>query len=167
MGFDLYVSLLKKAVDSLRGAEPEPELEPEINLKIAALIPDTYITDSRYRVGFYRRLSAAQSEEDLGEVRDELRDRFGPIPPEVENLVEVLRLRRRMQKLGIKDLAFDGKELVLIFAERTRVQPDRLVRLVAKEPKRYKLTPDQKFKARVVDRAQTVPEAKALLALLE
>ncbi|HVO29775.1 MAG TPA: transcription-repair coupling factor, partial [bacterium] len=166
VGFDLYVSLLKKEVDKLRGQEPEPELEPEINLKVAALIPDGYIQDARFRVGFYRRLSAAKDEEEISTVRDELRDRFGVLPGEVDNLVDVLRLRRQMQRMGIRDLSFDGKDLVLTFADRTKVSPERLVRMAAKEPKKYRLTPDQKFRARVTDREKTLADAKGLLTLL-
>jgi len=167
VGFDLYLSMLKKAIDELKGQEPsEPELEPEINLKIAALIPETYITDPRFRVGFYRRLSAARDEAEIAGVRDELRDRFGVPPPDVENLVEILKLRRTLQRLGISDMGFDGKDLVLTFAPKTKVNPERLVRMVAKEPKKYRLTPDDRFRSRVVDRVTVVQDAKTLLALL-
>ncbi len=166
VGFDLYVSLLKKAIDSLKGEEVEPDIEPEINLKIAALIPEGYIPDSRFRVGFYRRLAAAKDEAELADVRDELRDRFGVLPSEVDNLIEVLKLRRWMQKLLIRDLAFDGKDLIVSFDPRTKVNPERLVRMAAREPKRWRLTPDNKLKARVPDRAKVMEEAKGLLALL-
>ena len=181
VGFDLYVSLLKKEVDMLRqqegglgangagggaAADQPLDIEPEINLKIAALIPEEYIQDPRFRVGFYRRLSSAKDDEELAEVRDELRDRFGVLPGEVENLVQVLLLKRKLQKLGVRDLSFDGKDLVLMFDPRTRVNPERLVRMAAKEPKRYKLTPEQRFKMRVTSREAIVSEAKALLELL-
>jgi transcription-repair coupling factor (superfamily II helicase) len=66
----------------------------------------------------------------------------------------------------IRDLAFDGKELVLTFDPRTKVSPERLVRMAAREPKRYRLTPDQRLKVRVENRDRVVQEAKALLELL-
>jgi transcription-repair coupling factor (superfamily II helicase) len=78
----------------------------------------------------------------------------------------VLKLRRWMQKLLIRDLSFDGKDLVVSFDPRTKVSPERLVRMAAKEPKRWKLTPDNKLKARVSDRSKVLEEAKGLLALL-
>ena len=167
VGFDLYLSMLKKAIDELKGEEPsEPEIEPEINLKVAALIPETYITDPRFRVGFYRRLSAARDIEEIDQVRDELRDRFGVPPSEVENLVKMLVLRRTMQALGILDLAYDGKELIVTFAPKTKVNPERLVRMVGREPRKYRLTPDDRFRARVAGREKVLEEAKTLLALL-
>jgi transcription-repair coupling factor (superfamily II helicase) len=166
VGFDLYCSLLKKAVDGMKGAQPEPDLEPEINLKTAALIPEAYIQDPRFRVGFYRRLSSAKDDEDLQGVRDELRDRFGVLPAEVDNLVEILRLRRKLQKLLIRDLSFDGKDLVLTFDPRTKVDPQRLLFLSGREPKKYRLAGENKFKMRVPDREKVLSQAQGLLELL-
>src|SRR6185503_336095 len=108
----------------------------------------------------------AKDEAEIAAVRDELRDRFGVPPAEVENLVEVLKLRRTLQRLGIQDLAFDGKELVLVFAAKTKVSGERLVRMVAKEPKKYRLTPDERFRMKVHDREKVLADAKTLLALL-
>ena len=77
VGYELYMELLEQAVHESRGEPLKQELEPEINVKIPALIPDQYISDIRIRLAFYKALSEIEDEQDIDRIEEELRDQFG------------------------------------------------------------------------------------------
>jgi len=93
VGFDMYCHLLEEAVARMRGEAPADELEPELTVDEAALIPETYVDDVGQRLEFYQRLAAAPGEEEVRSVAAELRDRFGPLPEEAERLVELMAVK--------------------------------------------------------------------------
>ena len=93
IGFEMYVEMLEKAVAELKG-EPVKERElPAVDLKVDALIPETYIEDVSLRIGFYRRIAGAEDAGELKNITGELAERFGPLPEEVKNLAQVMSLR--------------------------------------------------------------------------
>jgi len=145
VGFALYMDMLQRAVNAIRNGETfdMSAAAPggaEVNLNIPALIPATYLPDIQLRLSLYKRLSEAADEDQLLELRVELVDRFGPLPPEAANLLRVMALKMRAESLGIGKLDGNKAGLALEFAAHTRVDPLTLVRLVQEEPKRYKLT---------------------------
>ena len=98
VGFELYCQLLKESVDELKrnreGAFlPKNDLEPEISIGVSAYIPSEYVPDSRQKIEFYKRLAYATSLEEAEHVSDDLKDRFGPFPPELEHLTAFVRLK--------------------------------------------------------------------------
>ncbi|WP_294483018.1 transcription-repair coupling factor [uncultured Victivallis sp.] len=122
IGFDLYCQLLKQEVASLRGERHEllPEVELGIDFvsftlnapegQLAAAFPPEYIGGDRLRLDAYRRLSAIEDEEQLEAYGEELRDRFGPLPESVKNLLEVIRLRILAARAGYEIFTVvDGK----------------------------------------------------------
>lgn len=166
VGFDYYLLMLKNAIAELKGQEAETAIDPEINLQVAAFIPDSYIADSRARVGYYRRLSAARQNEELSTVRDELRDRFGAPPRELENLVALLSIRIQLVTLGVRALDFGNGNLVLTLSEGSRIPIEVLIARVSSAPKRYKLTPEGRFVVRVEPDAAPLVVAAKLAAEL-
>ncbi|MEW5744490.1 MAG: transcription-repair coupling factor [Nitrospirota bacterium] len=110
VGFDLYMEMLEKAVAELKGEKIREELEPQMRLRLSAFIPEEYITDITLRLSVYKRISAAAAPEMLGEIRDELLDRFGRLPEEVENLIAVMRMKLLAKRLFIDRVTdFEGR----------------------------------------------------------
>ncbi|WP_425836670.1 transcription-repair coupling factor [Microbacterium sp. PA5] len=136
VGFDLYLRMIGEAVATFRGEETEGPAELRLELPVDARIPESYIDSERLRLEAYQKLSAAASvtaaADAIDLVADELRDRYGATPPEVDGLFEVARLRRRAAQSGLTDVVAMGPNL--------RVAPARLpdslrVRLQRLHPK--------------------------------
>ena len=114
VGYELYIRLLAQAVEEIRSGEPRRETGPVImDLPLTALIPTDYIVDTELRLAMYRRIAAVEDERQLEEVRQELEDRFGPIPEEVEHLLALIALRIRAQALGIESMIEREREIVI------------------------------------------------------
>jgi transcription-repair coupling factor (superfamily II helicase) len=152
VGYDTYMELLEEAIESLRGREVAPAVDPEIRLPIPARLPEEYVADVRQRLVLYKRLAGAPDAESVERLRDELLDRFGPLPPEAENLLGVIRLKVAARALGIASLALEDGQLVLGAAPASRVDPARLVALV-RERGEVQVLPDQRVRAPAEDRS--------------
>jgi transcription-repair coupling factor (superfamily II helicase) len=150
VGYDLYMDLLNEALADAKGESTDNlDLDPEINLKIPALIPDKYIPDIRLRLSYYKMLSNIQSHEELSDLEDELKDQFGPLPDQVLNLMGLMLLRFTCKHLGVKDLSTGAKTLSLSFSDKTNLKPEVVIALAIRENKKYSLTPDSRLIVRM------------------
>jgi transcription-repair coupling factor (superfamily II helicase) len=133
VGFDLYTRLLAKAVQEAKGQKQmagSPDLagslqdgaaayvQPleqsvQINLPVAAYLPESYVRDSALRLQLYRRLAGLTSEEEIEDIGAELEDRFGPLPEESENLFYQLRLKLYALSAGVKTITMEEGQVVL------------------------------------------------------
>jgi transcription-repair coupling factor (superfamily II helicase) len=168
VGYELYLELLEEAVGNLRGdTQTDKELEPEINLRISALLPDKYIPDIRMRLYYYKTLSSIRSSEDADRIEQELRDQFGPPPEPVMNLFGLMLIRKLCRDLGVRDISAGKNIVTLAFTEKTRLPPNEVVRLTTRENKKFQLTPDQRLKIRMneVTWPRVVDELESLLKL--
>jgi transcription-repair coupling factor (superfamily II helicase) len=114
IGFDLYVKMMSQAVEEAKGnvAETGADEEVRIDLPLNAFIPKDYVADENLRLEAYRRIASARDEETLTEAHRELADRYGtPLPPPVEALFEVARLRQLMNSLGVVEAATVARNL--------------------------------------------------------
>ena len=166
VGYDLYMELLEQAIAELRGQGGEELLEPEIRLPLAALLPDSYVSDVNQRLVLYKQLSSARDEAELAEIRDDLLDRYGALPGEARNLLEVIRLKIRCRSLGIEALDVAGGELVLRVHERSRIDPSTLVRLLNRPETPFRVTPDHKIFMSLRQPEDALAESFGLLDLL-
>lgn len=150
VGYELYMDLLNESLAEARGEEPtDRELDPEINLRIPALIPDAYIADIRIRLSYYKALAEITSQEDLDRIEEELKDQFGEIPEPVVNLMGLMLIRKLCKDLGVRDVSAGLKNISLIFTDRTRMKPETVIHLATRENKKYSLTPDQRLNVRM------------------
>ncbi len=106
VGFDLYTELIADAVNDLRGVEVEreDEIDIRIDLPVDARLPDGYVPDADGRLEGYRRLAATSTQDAVDDVVSEWEDRFGPLPPEAEALIEVARLRVAAADAGLEEV---------------------------------------------------------------
>ena len=151
VGFELYSELLEEAVSALKGEVVTERVEPEINLKIPAFVPEDYVPDPNQRLIIYKTLVQASQEGDVDSVADELLDRFGTLPLPVSYLLETMKLRIHLRKLLVKRLEFNGTQLVFAFHEKTPVSPDTIIGLIRNSPNNYRFSPDFVFTAVVKD----------------
>jgi transcription-repair coupling factor (superfamily II helicase) len=130
LGFDLYTQMLERTVAELRGEQVEDETSVSINLGVNVAIPDDYIQDMGQRLRTYKRVSSARDEGTLADIRRETEDRYGRLPPSVEELFAYARLRRLAEEMGVISIDKTADGMAVKFAEKARVSPEKLRVLV-------------------------------------
>ncbi len=145
IGFELYTELLEETIDRLRGKERTERIDPEIRLGLSAFFPEKYLPDPNQRLQFYQRMAGAESDEELFDLVEELRDRYGEPPLAGEVLIATMRLRILLKKLCVELLEYDGKRLSLLFHSSTRISPNLIRQLVTEQPDKYRLGADFKL----------------------
>ena len=131
VGYDLYLEILKRTIDEMRGRPPSEEIEPDVNLKLPAYFPAGYVPDVEQRLNLYRKLALAKDLSQIDELRDEIEDRFGPLPKEAENLITLSRLKVFLRALKVRKLDRRGNEVIFSF-EPEATLPSKALRKAAK-----------------------------------
>ncbi len=174
VGVELYQSMLEDAVKALKaGAKDEEDVaddwSPQINLGVAVLIPETYVEDLNVRLSLYRRLSDIVTPQDREAFAAELIDRFGPLPPETRQLLDVMAIKVQCKALGIAKLDCGEKGAVFTFRPDTVMEPAKLMEIVRSRPNQLKLRPDSKLVHSGLGGApeRRIPLVKAFLKELE
>jgi len=131
VGIELYQQMLEEAVGELKSGEAEqPSVREEgvsLNLGLPVLIPETYVADLPVRLSLYRRIGALASDAESEALAAELVDRFGPLPPEVVNLLDVVALKRACREAGVEKLEAGPKGMVLTLQPRRFADPAGLI----------------------------------------
>lgn len=132
VGFDLYMRMVADAVDEFKTGyfdDKSKNMECKVELPINAHLPVEYIESERLRLDLYRRLADAHNGSALNEIRDEMKDRFGELPPAANELLAVAGLRLFAKSLGLTDISFSGKNLRLMpvaLPESAQIKLNRL-----------------------------------------
>lgn len=136
VGLDLYLEMLEDAVSRLKGEKPYEVAETELSIGLTAHIPDTYITDPRERLRYYKALSSAPDPVVMRDVELEMRDRFGVFPEPLDNFIQVLILKRFLTRIQVRKADISPDRLKLSWGESsTAVDPARYVSWVSSRPK--------------------------------
>ena len=149
VGFELYTEMMEQAIHELRGEPLRPDFEPELRLGIPAYIPDSFVPDEGERLVLYRRMARAAARADLDGLREEMRDRFGPPPTLVDNLLAAMDLRRRMREMMMLSAILKGDQLEVKFHPDAPVDTARLVALTEGNRRRMRLTPSFQVMVRI------------------
>ncbi len=144
VGFETYMEMLEETVEEMRGNARAVEIDPEIRLPIGARLPENYVEDVGQRLVLYKRLASTREDGEVDRIRDEILDRFGPLPEETENLLRVIRLKILARELGVAALDFARGELVITAGEHTQIDPRRLVNLLQRAGSELRVTPDHR-----------------------
>ena len=151
VGFNMYMEMLQRAVEALRSGK-EPDLERpldsgvEVELTVAALLPEDYVPDVHQRLVLYKRIAGAADDAALQELKIELIDRFGLLPAAAETLFRVAAIRQRARRLGIRRIEANAAGGSLLFSKDTRVEPLALIQLIQSDTRRYKLDGQEKLR---------------------
>jgi len=147
LGFETYMEMLEETIEEMRGRVRPKEIDPEIRLPVAAKLPEDYVPDVSQRLVLYKRLASAPDQADADRIRDELLDRFGPLPDAATNLLGVIRLKIAARKLGVAAIDIAQGELVFTAADSTRIDPKRLVTLLTHPTLGIRVAPNHKIYA--------------------
>lgn len=151
VGFELYNHMLEEAVAALRERQVEAPVEttpaewtPQITIDAAALMPESYIGDLDLRLSMYRRLAHLTTPEELDGFAAELIDRFGKMPEETQQLLQLVAIKQLCRRANVARLDAGPKGIVLAFHENRFPRPERLVRVIAESKGQMKVRPDHK-----------------------
>jgi transcription-repair coupling factor (superfamily II helicase) len=119
VGLDLYVKLLEQTILELKGQAPRDSPRTVLNLRVDLRIPEDYVPEVHQRMALYKRVSQVRDAAEVAALAEEIRDRYGPFPPEVETLLAYATLRLRAEALGAIQVDLGGAALHLRLAPET------------------------------------------------
>ena len=147
VGYELYQQMLEEAVMSMKAGitAPAPDRwSPQITIGTPVLIPEDYVTDLPVRLALYRRLSEIEDDRAIEAFAAELVDRFGPLPDEVEYLLQVVAIKSLCRRANVERIEVGPKGAVLAFRDNVFQNPDGLIAYIAKHPVGARVRPDMK-----------------------
>jgi transcription-repair coupling factor (superfamily II helicase) len=150
VGVELYQHLLEEAIGNARSGadglgEAADEWTPQITIGTPVLIPETYVADLNVRLGLYRRIAALVDRREIDAFAAELIDRFGKLPQEVDNLLEIIAIKRLCRDAGVAKVEAGPKGALLAFRNDSFANPLGLVRFIEENGVSAKLRPDQRL----------------------
>ena len=150
VGFELYQQMLEEAVASLRARTDgegaiEEHWSPQIGIGASVLIPENYVDDLTARLGLYRRLSRLETTAEIDAMAAELVDRFGPLPEEVEHLLEVVAIKQHCRAAGIDKIEAGARGATVSFRNNSFANPAGLVEFIGAQAGTAKLRLDHRL----------------------
>ena len=146
IGLELYLELLKEAIDELKGQGKIAKQNIEINTPFPALIPSNYIASNNKRLKQYKKLANCESFEQLECLKEEMLDIYGHFPQETENLFLLLEVRLLLQHCGLESIQVSSKAICLKFAKElvdsNKLLQDKIISTFVSHPKKYRVYPD-------------------------
>jgi transcription-repair coupling factor (superfamily II helicase) len=136
VGFELYTSMLEAAVKEMKGEGGEERPTTQLNLGIALRIDESYVAEENQRLRLYKKIAGGESEKAIADLRAEMEDRYGALPDSTVYLLEAATLRLECERMGIAQIDRKRAELQIRFTEKAAIDPQHLMRLVAKNAKR-------------------------------
>ncbi len=153
VGIALYHQMLDEEIQrqkagheaEMNAALTNSDWAPQITTGVPLLIPEEYVHDLGVRLGVYRRIGALKDANELADMREELIDRFGPIPQEVENLLQTIEIKQLCYRANIAKVDAGAKGILIAFHNNKFAAADKLIDLVARSFGVFKIRPDQKL----------------------
>jgi len=136
VGFELYTSMLEQAVKEMKGESAEERPTTQLNLGIALRIDEAYVPEENQRLRLYKKIAGAASEKAIADLRAEMEDRYGPLPDSTVYLLEAASIRLECERIGIAQIDRKRAELQIRFTETAAIDPQVLMRFVARNAKR-------------------------------
>jgi transcription-repair coupling factor (superfamily II helicase) len=147
VGFELYQQMLEEAVASLKAGITAPVADkwsPQITIGTPVMIPEDYVADLPVRLALYRRLAEIEDEREIEAFGAELVDRFGPLPEEVEHLLQIVTIKALCRQANVEKIETGPKGAVVSFRDNTFANPDRLVAFIRDQGPAARVRPDMK-----------------------
>ena len=171
VGYDTYCKLLDEVVKEMQGTPIREEKEVQIDINLSSYIPDNYIEDSAQKIEIYQDIALCRNEKDIEDVIDEIIDRYGIMPIEVENLIEIARIKILARKANVLKLT-QKEHVIILNLDKDNIQIDeKMVNdLVKKYGVRIRFSPGVEpyitLKIDGKDEKKIVDEIKELLKLI-
>ena len=133
VGYDTYCKLLDEVIKEMQGIEVVEEQDVQIDLAVSSYIPDNFIENSSQKIEIYQNIALCRTEEELQNVIDEVIDRYGRIPKELENLIDIARIKQLARKANILKIAQRENGIVFYFIKE-KIKPEMVNALITKYP---------------------------------
>lgn len=143
IGYDLYCKMLNQAIEALKGNEVADDFETKVDLVCDAYVPASYIKNESTKMDVYKRIAGIETLEEYEDMQDELLDRFGDIPSQVENLLQVVLLKAAAHKEYVTEISGDRKRLKLTMWKKAKVDVNRIPILIREYKGRLKFIPGE------------------------
>jgi len=145
IGFELYTQMLERAVREMKGEAAPDEAETQLNLGLNIRIPGDYVPEENQRLQMYKRVARVETESQLNDVGLEMKDRYGPPPPAVRNLLDYASLKLLWMRVGVNAIERKRDNVTLKFRQDATVDPEQLARFVSAQ-RGAQFTPDGMLK---------------------
>ncbi len=164
VGYDMYCKILKESVALIKGENVEEEFTTSVDISVDAYIPESYISDSALRIDVYKKIADICDADEKFEIEDELIDRFGDIPKQVRNVIEVAYIKAIAHSKGIFEISQKPGFLQIKF-EKDRIQLQKILDFDKKNPGRIKLIPSVKpvLNVKILSKIKILKEILELL----
>lgn len=140
VGYDTYCNLLDEVVKEMKGIDFKKEEEIQIDLDVTSYIPNEYISDANQKIEIYQDIALCRNEEDIQNVIDEVIDRFGNMPEQLENLIDIARIKYLSKQLDIEKIASKRNAVVFTFDPNTVGKKIDIPKLVEQYGNRIKFS---------------------------
>ena len=145
VGIELYYQLIETAVKEIKGEKISPDVDPEIRLKVSAYLPEDYVPDIHQRLKIYKNLALGLEDDQIKNLENELRDRYGPLPEVVNNLLIISNMKPGLRKYLVTNLDFNDKEIVLSFHPEAENSLEKVLYLIKQYKNKAKFTPNHRL----------------------
>ena len=164
VGYDMYCKLLDEVVKEIQGEELVEEIDVQIDIDVSSFIPDEYIENSSQKIEIYQNIALCRNEEDIENITDEIIDRYGPVPKEIENLINVARIRNLARESYILKINQKFDNIVFHF-ERDRFNVECIDKLMKIYRNRIKFSPatEPYITFKLKDKSRILDEIKEFL----
>jgi transcription-repair coupling factor (superfamily II helicase) len=142
VGFDMYLEMLESTVAELKGEKVIPKIEPVLDLKITAVIPERYIENPDLRLSFYRRIASVKNRNSLKELCEEFKDRFGAPPEETLRLLEIMEIKLLAKNISVTRIQNMAGRVKIVFAPETPVTSQQIFALYKTRETYLKFLPE-------------------------
>jgi transcription-repair coupling factor (superfamily II helicase) len=152
IGFSLYCKLLEQAIKDLKGDKKEVKEEINIDLEVNAYIVEDYIPDSKQKIEIYKKISSIMDLEDVQDIKEELKDRFGPIPKPVLNLIKIGKVKVLALNLNVKEIETEENLVFIKFSDSDYLSGEQIIELSSryKNQIRFKSSQEPILKLKVI-----------------
>ena len=108
IGYDLYVKFLDRAVKEIQGKQVEEDIETSVDLNVDGYIPSSFIENEEQKIEIYKKIAAAENKDDIFDITEEIIDRFGNIPVQVDNLLKISYIKSLSKRIKVKSITQAG-----------------------------------------------------------
>ncbi len=115
VGYDMYCKLLDEVVKEMKGIEKEEDIDVIIDINVSSYIPDSYIENESQKIEVYQNIALCENDQDIKNIEEDIIDRFGKMPNEVNNLLEIARIKEMCKNLGVTKITQKQNNIVYNF----------------------------------------------------
>lgn len=167
VGYDMYCKLLDEVVKEMKGITVTEEKDVQIDLKVSSYLSDEYIPDSNQKIEVYQNIALCKNEQDIEDVIDEIVDRFGDLPKEAENLIQIARIKNACREIGVNKISQKESTIVYWF-DSDSFKTEWIDELLQKFRNQIKFSPakDPYITYKIKDERNVLSEVKNFLKIL-